>query len=248
MYRYLLGLTLCLIPLFSYAACNLSVRVTHYQPQYYQDSKGEWQGLAVDITRALFKQAKCDITFVDVPWKRALFLLQKGGLDLLLNMTITAPREKYTHFIGPMLDETQVLIVAKDSQFQIEKLDDIKLLTRRIGIDRGVFYGPEFEEKMNTDSSFSDKFEFADNSSNLAKLSAGRVSGILGNKYTAAYRINNVFAKGRFKLHPFNINQTFVYLGFSKQSVSKSMLVRFQNAYDVISKNGVLLKVQQKYQ
>ena len=248
MYRYLLGLSICFFPLISYGACNLSVRVTEYPPQYHQNSVGEWQGLAVEMTRALFQQANCEITFVDVPWKRALFLLERGGIDLLLNMTVTAPREKYVHFIGPMLDETQVLTVAKNSHFKIDKLDDIKLLSKRIGIDRAVFYGPEFAEKMNTDFYFSDKFEYADNKSNMAKLSAGRVLGIMSNQYTAAYRIRHVLAKGRFKLHPFYFNQTFVYFGFSKKSVSKEMLARFQRAYDVINMNGVFLEIQTKYQ
>ena len=79
MYRCLFGLYICLFPMLSYGVCNLSVRVTDYKPQYYQDSRGEWQGLAVEITRALFDQAKCEITFVDVPWNRALHLLQRGG-------------------------------------------------------------------------------------------------------------------------------------------------------------------------
>ncbi|NQZ30708.1 MAG: amino acid ABC transporter substrate-binding protein [Oceanospirillaceae bacterium] len=248
MYRLILGVFLCFTSQFSYGACNLSVRVTDYQPQYYQDSNAQWQGLAVEIAEALFKQAKCDITYVKLPWKRAIFLLERGGLDLLLNMTITAPREQFTHFIGPMMDEIQVLTVAKNSHLKINTLDDIKQLNKRIGIDRGVFYGPEFALKIKTDSSFTKKFEYADNSSNMAKLSAGRVLGIISSHYAAVYRIKNVLAKGQFKLHPFYFHKTLVHLGFSKKTVSKELLRRFQQAFDVINKNGVLLKIQQKYQ
>jgi len=248
MYRYFLGLFICLVPIFSYGTCNLTVRVTNYPPLYYQDSREQWQGLAVDITRALFQQAECEITFVNLPWKRGLHLLEIGGLDLLLNMTITAPREKYAYFVGPMLDETQVLIVPKNSHLKINKLDDIKQLSKRIGIDRGGFYGSEFAYKMDTELSFSKKFEYADNRSNLAKLSAGRVLGILDDRYSATYRIENVLAKEQFKLHPFLFNQTFIYFGFSKKSVSKEMLARFQRAYDVVNQNRRLVNIQKKYQ
>jgi len=223
------------------------VRVTEFKPQYYLDSDGQWQGLAVEITRALFNQAKCDITFVDVPWKRALHLLDQGGVDLVLNMTATADRAMYAHFIGPMLDETQALIVAKDSNHIITKLDDIKHLPKRIGIDRGVFYGSLFAQKMTMDPSFVDKFEYADNNSNMLKLRSGRVLGILGNKYTASYRVQNLLPKGKFKLHPFVFNQSFVYFGFSKKSVSKKLLTRFERAYETIRQNGTLQDIRNSY-
>ena len=248
MQRCFLGLLICLMPLSSYGNCNLSVRVTEFKPQYYLASDGKWQGIAVDITRALFNQAKCDITFVNVPWKRALHLLEQGGVDLVLNMTATVDRKKYAHFIGPMLDETQALIVAKDSDHKITKLDDIKRLSKRIGIDRGVFYGSLFAQKMTTDSSFVEKFEYADNKSNMLKLISGRVLGILGNKYTASYRVQNLLPKGKFKLHPFVFSQSFVYFGFSKKSVSKKLLAQFERAYIAISQNGILRDILQKYQ
>jgi len=248
MYRHLFGLFICLFPILSYGVCNLSVRVTEYKPQYYQDAAGQWQGLAVDITRALFKQAKCEITFVDVPWNRALHLLHRGGLDILSNMTVTAPREKYSYFIGPMSDETIVLTVPKNSHYKIEKLDDVKLLSKRIGIDRGAFYGAEFAEKMKSDLSFAEKFEYSDNRSNAAKLSAGRVLGILDDHYAAAYRINNLFGREQYKIHAYRFYQTFVYFGFSKKSVSSEMLKRFQRAYEIINQNGVLREIQKKYQ
>ncbi len=247
MQRCFLGLLICLIPLSSHGTCNLTVRVTEFKPQYYLDSDGQWQGVAVAITRALFKQAKCDITFVDVPWKRALHLLDQGGVDLVLNMTATANRQKYAHFIGPMLDETQVLIVEQDSDHIITELDDIKHLSKRIGIDRGVFYGSLFAQKMTTDSSFVDKFEYADNSSNMLKLISGRVLGILGNKYTASYRVHHLLPKGKFKLHPFVFNQSFVYFGFSKKSVSTDLLSRFERAYETIRQNGTLQDIRKRY-
>ena len=69
---------------------------------------------------------------------------------------------------------------------------------------------------MSTDLSFAQKFEYSDNQSNAAKLSAGRVLGILDDHYAAAYRLKNVLKTGQFKLHSYRFYQTFVYFGFSK--------------------------------
>ncbi|EPJ54604.1 MAG: hypothetical protein OFPI_06560 [Osedax symbiont Rs2] len=163
-------------------------------------------------------------------------------------MTVTAERKKFVHFIGPMSDETIVLTVPKNSHLKIEQLDDIKLLSKRIGIDKGAFYGPEFTNKIETELSFSQKFEYSDNHSNTVKLSAGRVIGILDDHYAAAYRLKNVLQPGQFKLHSYRFYQTFVYFGFSKKSVSKKMLARFQQAFEAIIQNGVLLEIQKRYQ
>ncbi len=248
MYRCMVGLLLCLSSLNSFATCNLTVRVTEYAPLYSKSASGEWQGLAVELVEALFKEAQCDITFVDMPWNRALRLLEVGGLDVMLNMTATEERGLFTHFVGPMLDETQVLIVPSDSHYPITQLEDLKQLPRRIGIGKGVFYGRAFADKILQDEAFAVKFEYANNSENLAKLQRGRVSAIIANRYISAYSIQHILSPGMFKLHPYPVTETYIQFGFSRKSVNKTLLKVFQQAYVIIDRKGILMQIQQKYQ
>jgi ABC-type amino acid transport substrate-binding protein len=245
--KIIVAILLIVIPFYSYAECLLKVRITDFKPLYYQDTQGKWQGVAVEVTQALFKEADCEIQFVTMPWKRALYLLEHGGLDVLLNMSRTEEREIYTDYIGPMLDENQVMIVKNDSQHQIAHLDDIKNLTKRIGIQRGVYYGAAFMKKMRTDQRFSDQFEYGDQDSNTEKLKKGRILGMIHNQYTASYRLKHLYVKGAFKQHPFIFHDNDVFFGFSKKGVSGTLRKRFEQAFSRLSAKGVLAEIALKY-
>ncbi len=240
-------MVLLLVPSLSFAACSLSVGVSESKPQYYQDSHGNWHGLSVDLATALFKHANCKINFQLINWNRSLLLLEHGGVDVLLNMSITEQRKKFTHFIGPMLDEQMVLTIAKGETININNLDDIKAFPKRIGIARGAFYGQEFVRKMAADDQFARKFEYASNQQNFNKLQRNRVSGAIANKFYASYKIKTLLSPSKFEIHPYIFNDNYVYFGFSKKSVSNKLLGRFKQAYRELSVNKVFSEIISKY-
>lgn len=240
-------MVLLLVPSISFAACSLSVRVIENKPRYYQDAQGNWHGLAVELVSALFKQANCKINFQSINWNRALYLLEHGGLDVLLNMSITEQRKKYTHYIGPMSNEQIVLTIAKGETIKANNLDDIKSFPKRIGIVRGVFYGREFSKKMAVDEQFSSKFEYATNAQNFTKLKLNRISGTLSNNFYANHKINTLLSASKFEIHPYIFNDNFVYFGFSKKGVSKKLIVRFEQAYRELKANQVFFEIISKY-
>jgi len=234
-------------PVVSYGNCILTVRVAEFRPQYYQDAGGHWQGIAVELVQALFKEADCRIKFITTPWKRALYLLEHGGLDVLLNMSWTEERALYTHYIGPMLGENQVLIVSQNTEYKIDSLEDVKKLPKRIGIERGVFYGSALMHKLQTDQQFFNQFEYGSSESNTDKLIRGRILGMINNQYTAAYKIKHVFSKDAFKQHPFMFHQNAVYFGFSKKVVNVALRKRFEQAFSRLLARGVLETIASKY-
>ena len=242
-----LVVSLLLLSSVSYGECLLSVRVSDFKPQYYQDEKGRWRGVAVELTQALFKEANCRIKFVKTPWKRGLHLLEYGGIDVVLNMSFTKEREVFTHFIGPMLDETQVMTVKKNSDYIITSLDDIKNLPKRIGIQRGVFYGEAVMSKLKTDQLFYDRFEYGSNQTNILKLNKDRILGVLSNQYTTVYKIKEVFPKGVYKQHPFIFFKNNVYFGFSKKGVSEEVREKFVQALSRLQARGALEDISAKY-
>lgn len=245
--KSLLVLLMFCIPTLSYGDCQLTVRVSEFKPQYYQDSQGLWHGVAVELTQALFKEADCRIKFIKTPWKRAIHLLEYGGVDVVLNMSWTQARAKFTHYIGPMLDETQVMTVKAESDYKITSLEDIKKLSKRIGIQRGVFYGEALMNKLKNDPVFQDRFEYGSNESNKEKLEKDRILGLLNNQYTTAYKISEVFNKGVYKQHPFVFFKNNVYFGFSKKSVSSALREKFGQALIRLQAVGTLEKIAAKY-
>lgn len=247
--RIILSIVLCLFAFNTFADCKVKVRVVkNYRPEYYQDEKGNWAGMAVELAQVLVNEAKCEPIYVNLPWKRALKSMQDGKVDLLLNLSITDERKEYMYFIGPQRDETSILVVKKDSDFKINSLEDLKKLPRDVALVRGTFYGKAFDDKFKNDPIFAKKMHFTNNTKQLVgMLDKGRVSAFIDDRYPIVYRIKTDESYKGFKIHPFHVNQDWVYFGLSKKSVSKELLVRLQTAYDQAKSKGKFEEVLDNY-
>jgi len=241
---------LCLLtlPTHLFASCQLVMGVEDFPPYFIPQDGGGWKGLEVELTEALFNEADCSVTYVNLPWKRSLHLLEYGGLDALASMSKTLSRAEFIHFIGPMRNETMSLIIRIDNPLKIKNFNDLKKLSKRIGMVSGEYYGYEFTKKFSTDASFASKFEAVDFSySNVEKLKAGRISGYIGDQYFVSYRLQQEGMQNSFKLDDFVINQNVVYLGLSKKSVSAKNLAKLEAAYRRLRSRGALQKILAKY-
>lgn len=230
---------------------DISLRVptgNTYPPFFMQDNEGIWGGISIELAHELLDEAGMKPSYKPLPFPRALKYLEEGKLDMMLNLTVTKEREEYIHFIGPQLDETVVLVVKKDTKLPISCLDDFKNLPHPIGIERGKVYGPIFENKRKTDESFCRILDkVTDVSSNEKKLISDRLSGYLGYGYNTYYRLKNNPSYNQLKIHPFVINQSWVYFGFSKKSVSNETLTILKSAYKRASAKGRFERIRQRY-
>lgn len=216
-----------------FAKCHLNVRTANHPPQYYINEDGQWSGLAVEIAKALLAEANCTVSFKETPWARALHLMEHGGLDIITNISKTPEREVFMYFVGPIRDETMVMLVPKDFQYPIDQLYDLKQLDKGIGIIRGAFYGEEFAAKLKNDAEFNRVFEQTSSTkTNVEKLKHGRIAGLVGDKYNIVYLINNALKRGTYAIHPFAFNSDNVYFGLSKKSVAPQRLKQLQAAYE----------------
>ncbi len=230
-------------------ACELIVRVTEgsYAPFFIKEN-GRYSGLSIELTEALFKEAGCKAIYKPFPFKRSLAYIKHGEIHLMLNLTVTEEREAYTRFIGPQLDETVVLVIHKDSRFNIASLEDMKKLPKSIGVEIGKVYGKEFEDKRKHDIEFRSKIEIVtDVAFNVRKLQRNRLSGFLGYGYNVYYKIKKDPEYKNFVVHPYIVNQNWVHFGFSKKSVSEDMIKKLQEAYNRATRKGVFKKIKQQY-
>lgn len=248
MIRLLSILLLCCMTQQALADCTLRVRVSNFPPQYQQNDDGTWRGMSIEFAETLLAEAGCTPIYLVTPWERSFELLKSGGLDLMLNLSITPEREQYLYFIGPQRDESIMLVVRRDADFQIDALDDLKKLPRGIGFESGSFYGKAFAAKFASDPAFAAKFETVPRAElNIHKLSHNRISAFLGDAYSVAYRIREDELYKDAKLLPYPINQDWVYFGFSKQSVSAELLAKLRSAFDKAQQQGKFEAILQRY-
>lgn len=231
-------------------ACELTVRVptSSYPPGFIQDKKDKWFGLSVELAEILLSEAGCTPVYKQIPFKRALYYIEFGKIDMMMNLTRTQEREQFIYFIGPQFIEKIILVVLKDSDWAITSLDDLKKLPKNIGVDRGFIYGPAFEKKRKTDSKFKAKLEvITDIEQNAQKLRTNRISAFISYEPTMAYAIKTDPLYQNFKIHTFVIHEAPVHFGFSKKAVSKELFYRLQAAYDRTKEKGLFQGVYDKY-
>jgi polar amino acid transport system substrate-binding protein len=232
-------------------ASEISVRVPSgnvYPPFFSHGKDGRWGGLSIELADILLMEARLKPVYTPLPFSRAIEYIKGGQIDMMLNLTPTKERKTFLYFIGPQLDETIVLVVKKESDFSILSLDDIKKLPNPIGIEQYKVYGRVFEQKKKADRAFSNAIEaVTDINLNEKKLQKNRLSGFLGYGYNTYYRIKTDPLYKNFKIHPFIVEQNWVYFGFSKKSVSAQKISRLQNAYEKASKKGLFENVRQQY-
>jgi len=244
---------LCIILLLTAAntyanECQFTVRVAEYEPLYYQTSEGNWKGISVELTDVLMEQSGCRPIYRKYPWKRALVEIEKGRLDMILNLSFNEKRSQYIHYIGPMLDETIVLVAPKGSNDLINNLDDLKKIKGKIGILIGQFYGKDFLEKYNSDKEFAQKFRVLPRSENFINMYKKKhISAFFVDLEYFNLKVKQDTSYSVFSINPFTIYQNWIYFGFSKKTVEPKQLVRMQEAFVRAKEKGLFEEVIKRY-
>jgi len=232
-------------------SCELAVRVPgagEYPPFFTRDKNGDWAGLSIELTEALLNEADCIPKYKPLPFKRGLSYMKQGKIDMMLNLSITPERGEYINFIGPQLDETVVMVVLKEDMTPLSNLDEVVNLPKPVGIEIGKFYGKDFHEKFDMNKVFASKIvTAADINLNENMLLAGRLYAFLGYGYHVYHRFITDPRYEKFAIHPFVVNQDWVYFGFSKKSVPWYQLEKIEAAFESAEKKGVFQIIRKKY-
>lgn len=96
-----LGMFLCCIPALAYAALPSSIRVVRdnaeYPPMEFHE-KGLLTGFHVELVEAVATRLGITITWEEVPWKRALNMVETGKAEGITYIGKTEEREKWAIF------------------------------------------------------------------------------------------------------------------------------------------------------
>lgn len=250
MIKWIFGFLVLLVPLSGYAQeCVLSMRVAESPPRFYLEGNN-WKGLQIELAERLLKEVNCKLDPIILPWSRALRYLETGKVDFMAEMSITPERQQYLNFIGPQSDETIVIVVPIDSDYQIRSLDDIKDIEGMLGVGQDAWHGEAWARKVEHDPYFAGKLEYETYSSEIqgTRILRDRIFGYVDMLYPWAWRLKHDPAyRGKLKIHDFIVNRGFNYWGFSKKSVDQALLERLRSAYERIKSQDGFEEILEKY-
>ena len=172
-------------------------------------------GIAVEMTRDLFKRLDTPVEIVIYPYERCINQMKTGERDVLLMVKKTPEREQFMLFSDVAAEDPQLLYYATDKRkdFSWSEFKDLSGYT--VGVVRGFNYG-EFDKAA--DAAGIKKEAVSDDTQNISKLLAGRVDFIILNRSTAKFYFDQHKDQvGKFKAASKPISNAQFHFAVSKK-------------------------------
>lgn len=229
---------------------TIIMRVADWPPLYYKGLDGNWTGMSVDIGKAVIEAAGFRTTFAEIHWEGAINRIRKGDIHLMMNLSRTDERSEFLHWLGVEDTAHMVLIVKEENlNLGVHNLEDlVKVCTeqkKKFGIQGKVFYGDNFQRRMETDETFRDCFEPIDKAVlNMNKTLGNRILGFFEQELPIRYRIKTDPTYRGLAIHPFVLTRATAYIGVSRKGVDEATLSRLQQGYEKVVGDGTLERIK----
>jgi len=246
MIKWFLPLFSCMI--FNSFSCQLDVRFEEFSPESQKNEHNNWVGIDMELTQALLTEVGCSFLVLEVSWARALLMLDRGDLDLILNVSKTKEREDKYYFIGPMRNETIVFATFKKAIAPLKTIEDILKLDKPIAIQRNAYYGEEIEHYLQQKDYAESFVHVANNETKLKLLKRGRISGFLEAKRNVIHGINNDSNFTGIWFPDVIIHQDPTYFALSKKSVSKELKQKISEGFSRLVARGKIEEIILKHE
>ncbi|HEU4845580.1 MAG TPA: transporter substrate-binding domain-containing protein [Burkholderiaceae bacterium] len=153
-----------------------------YPPLMQKGANGQPDGYAVELITRVFKNMGHVVTVHFYPWSRALLMARTGEADCIFTLYRSAEREQFLDFSRAVIARQAVYFYARQNFHAAFNGDLAAVKGIRIGVVRGINYGPKFEDarpslQLDEASSIEQNFK---------KLAIGRVDLIPSNLSTAS--------------------------------------------------------------
>ncbi|WP_439823868.1 substrate-binding periplasmic protein [Aeromonas caviae] len=217
--RRMLGLVLPLLfapPLV--ARETLSVAWNHWPPFSQIAADGTLGGLDVTLTRQILDKAGVEPAFRNLPWARALYLMERQQLDVAMGALKTPERERFARFSAPYRRASFVLLSQRPQAGEPDSwqgFTELATLCQAKGLRLGKLRGTR-PLPMNDDRL-------------LTLLLARRLDGVIMEWQYARYRLGQLGASDAIQCQVL-LHQQPVRLMFAKEAVNHEALARIDAA------------------
>lgn len=200
-----------------------------------EDGKEATKGIAVEITREIFRRLNIPVEIRIYPYERCLQQMKTGERDILLMVKKTPEREQFLLFTQAASEDPQMLYYNPEKKGSFEWNDWKDLEGTTVGIVRGFNYG-DFTKSA---SNYKIKQEVVSaDAQNLQKLLAGRIDFTIMNRSTARYYLEtNPGHKGKLQAASRIISEAQFHIAISKKGAATGYLQQIDNVLTEMKKD-----------
>ena len=233
-----IGLLLMLLSPALQADQTLTVAWSHWPPFSQIDNRGELDGLDVSLTRQILTRAGFIPKFREIPWARALHLVEHDQLDVAMAALPLPERQQYARFSAPYRQSAYVLLSndpIPGHQDRWAQLDTLPELCHSKGLKLGKLRGTRPIQQMEECPALKGATEYNADERMIDLLLARRLDGIIMEWQYARYRLSQLGAEGFISCQLLLHHQP-VSLMFAKNSVSDAQLLKINEAIHALPK------------
>jgi polar amino acid transport system substrate-binding protein len=227
----------------SYACETLSVNGADDWYPYFSRHDSEHLGIMGDIVTQAADRAGVEVNFrPSMPWKRILFNLGSGRLDIIAGSLKTQQREKQFQFSNAVhLAELRVF-VRKDRSFKFTQLSD--LVGKQGGKVRGMSLGQKADNYAFNNLVIDD---LPSPKSLFQMVESGRVDYGIFYWSTGMQEIERYNLSSIIEVLPTALATEGLYIAFSKSSLCQSQITLLNNEIQKMKDDGSIEPIIQYY-
>ncbi|WP_419904219.1 substrate-binding periplasmic protein [Kiloniella sp.] len=234
---------------------NLKATTLHYPP-YEFEFNGIPAGIAVDILQEATRRvglSGVDITFF--PWKRAVFATETGKMDVLFNAGVNEARKKWGLYSKHTLIMQEYFLFTRRGENIATTMNFDNVADKNIAVRRGYLYGSgPFKRAITTDNAFQ-RVALSESTENSVRLLLGnRIDMFVGDYLPVMHYIINNDLTNKIELvkvsgsdEKLKVLVWPTYFLFSKLSVDKEFVTRFDSILKQMIEDGTYKKIHDKY-
>jgi polar amino acid transport system substrate-binding protein len=227
----------------SYACDTLTVNGADHWYPYFSRHSSQHLGMMGDIVTRAGERAGIKIDLrPPMPWKRVLFNLGSGKLDIIAGALKTQQREKKFNFSDAVHYAELRVFVRRDSRFDFSQMSD--LVGKAGGKVRGMSLGEKADEysfnNLVIDDVPSPKSLFQMIES--GRLEYGIFYGSTGKQEIEKYNLTSTI-----QILPTAVATEGLYIAFSKNSQCQSQITLLNNEIKKMKKDGNIEPIIQYY-
>lgn len=224
--------------------CKLVIGIDdEFAPIAFRDERGELVGFDIDLAGEVAERMGVDVEFKSIDWNNKEQEIVSGNVDMIWNgLDITDERKKYMIFSKPYMDDRQILLVRKNSNFDIHSENDLE--NKIVGTQAGS----TSDDYINRDKVLKDSFKeykvYGKFGEVLLALKRGEIDVIVCDELIARYEMNRNPAQ--FEIINVKIGLiTEMGIGFAKNNTA--LRDKVQAAFNEVIADGTAREISEKW-
>ena len=219
----------------------------------YRSTKTGFAGLDIELVKAIAQETGYELELVHYPWKRILYLLKLGRIDMTMSAADTEERRQYAHFSNEYfrLGHNMLFVLVEDLQkySHIRSLRDLKSNKLKIAVQRGAAYSHEYDA-LSREAWFERNLHVLDSvDRKIESLLIGRVDAYIGSEIGSHDMLKKMQLTQRIVplFYLMSDEEAQTHMMYSKKTVSTEQVAEIDAALARLKANGTYQKIVQPY-